>query len=147
MPRALKGRKIIFDTNIYIEAIRLGPAADISQLLLSTIPRMYLSAVVVQELYAGALDPLGERLVATFVSQTERTGRIVVPTYRDWKETGRILGTINRQEPSERTRIPRLVNDVLLALSAVQIGATLCTFNGEDFRLIARYKKFSLEVL
>jgi predicted nucleic acid-binding protein len=147
MPPALKGRKIIFDTNIYIEAIRLGPAADISQLLLSTIPRMYLSAVVVQELYAGALDPLGERLVAAFVSQTERTGRIVIPTYRDWKQTGRILGTINRQEPSERTRIPRLVNDVLVALSAVQIGATLCTFNGEDFRLIARYKKFSLEVL
>jgi predicted nucleic acid-binding protein len=108
---------------------------------------MYLSAVVVQELYAGALDSLGERLAATFVSQTERAGRIVTPTYQDWKETGRILGTINRQEPSERTRIPRLVNDVLLALSAVQIGATLCTFNGEDFRLIARYKKFSLQVL
>jgi predicted nucleic acid-binding protein len=119
MPPALKGRK-----------------------LLSSIPRMYLSAVVVHELYAGALDALGERLVATFVSQTERTGRIVIPTYRDWKETGRILGTINRQEPAERTRMSRLVNDVLLALSAVQIGATLCTFNGEDFRLIARYKNF-----
>jgi predicted nucleic acid-binding protein len=85
--------------------------------------------------------------VARFVSQTERTGRIVVPAYRDWKETGRILGTINRQEPAQRSRIPRLVNDVLLALSARQIGATLYTFNGEDFRLIARYKKFSLEVL
>jgi predicted nucleic acid-binding protein len=147
MPRALKGRKVLFDTNVYIEAIRLGLAADLSQLLLSTIPRMYLSAVVVQELYAGALDPLGERLVATFVSQTERTGRIVIPTYRDWKETGRISGRINRQQPAERSRIPRLVNDILLALSAVQIGATLCTFNGKDFRLIARYKKFSLEVL
>jgi predicted nucleic acid-binding protein len=147
MPSALRGRKIIFDTNVYIEAIRLGPAAELSQLLLSSVPRMYLSAVVAQELYAGALDPLGERLVATFVSQTERTGRIIVPTYRDWKEAGRVLGTINRQEPAERTRIPRLVNDVLLALSAVQNGATLCTFNGEDFRLIARYKKFSLEIL
>jgi predicted nucleic acid-binding protein len=115
--------------------------------LLSTVPRMYLSAIVVQELFAGALDALGERLVATFVSQTERTGRIVIPTYRDWKETGRILGRINRQEPAERTRIPRLVSDVLLALSTVQIGATLCSFNGEDFRLIARCKKFSLEVL
>jgi predicted nucleic acid-binding protein len=55
MPAALKGRKSIFDTNVYVEAIRLGPAADISRLLLSTIPRMYLSAVVVQELYTGAL--------------------------------------------------------------------------------------------
>src|SRR2546428_10873450 len=142
-----KGRKLIFDTNIYIEAIRVGPAADTYQLLLSTVLRTYLSAVVVQELYAGTFDAFGERLVARFVSQTERTGRIVVPAYRDWKETGRILGTINRQEPAQRSRIPRLVNDVLLALSARQIGATLYTVNGEDFRLIARYKKFSLEVL
>jgi predicted nucleic acid-binding protein len=147
MIQAPKGRKIIFDTNVYIAAIRLGPTAGVYQCLVSTIPRMYLSAVVVQELYAGTLDVLGERLVATFVSQTERTGRIVIPAYRDWKETGRILGRINRQEPAQRTRIPRLVKDVLLALSALRIGATLCTFNGEDFRLIARYKKFALEVL
>ena len=144
---APQGRKLIFDTNIYIEAIRVGPGADTYQLLLSTIPRTYLSAVVVQELYAGTSDAFGERLVARFVSQTERTGRSVIPAYRDWKKTGRILGTINRQEPAQRSRIPRLANDVLLALSARQIGATLYTFNGEDFRLIARYKKFSLEVL
>jgi len=81
-----KGRKIIFDTfdtNVYIAAIRLGPTADVYQCLVSTIPRMDLSAVVVQELYGGTLDVLGERLVATFVSQTERTGRIVIPAYRD----------------------------------------------------------------
>jgi len=39
------------------------------------------------------------------------------------------------------------VNDVLLALNAVQTGATLFIFDGEDFRLIACYKKFSLEIL
>ena len=40
-----------------------------------------------------------------------------------------------------------LVNDVLLAMTAVQIGATLFTCNGEDFRLIARHTKFPLEIL
>jgi predicted nucleic acid-binding protein len=144
---APKARKIIFDTNVYISAIRLGPTSAIYQRLLSTIPRTYLSAVVVQELYAGTLDALGERLVAVFVLQTERTGRIVVPAYRDWKEAGRILGAINRQEPDQRTRISRLVNDVLLALCALRSGAMLCMFNEEDFRLTARYRKFSLEVL
>ncbi|MGH8068268.1 MAG: type II toxin-antitoxin system VapC family toxin [Candidatus Entotheonellia bacterium] len=96
MIQAPKGGKIIFDTNVDIAAIRLGPTADIYQRLLSTIPRMYLSAVVVQELYAGTLDALDERLVAAFVSQTERTWRVVIPAYRDWKETGRILGRINQ---------------------------------------------------
>ena len=85
--------------------------------------------------------------MAQFVRQTEKTGRIVIPTYQDWKETGSILARINRQEPAQRTRIPRLVNDALLAMSAIQIGATLYTLNGEDFRLIARYKKFPLEIL
>jgi len=72
-----RGRKILFDTNVYIEAIQSGPATDIYHLLLTTIPRMYLSAVVVQELYASALDTVGERLVARFVRQTERTGQLV----------------------------------------------------------------------
>jgi predicted nucleic acid-binding protein len=103
--------------------------------------------VVVQELYTGALDPFGERLVNAFVRQTEKTGRVVIPTYRNWKQTGRILAEISRQEPNQRSRIPRLTNDALLAMSVIQIGATLYTFNGEDFRLIARYKEFSLEIL
>lgn len=70
-----------------------------------------------------------------------------MPTYRDWKEAGRILARINRQQPAERARTGRLVSDVLLAMSAVQIGAKLYTFNGEDFRLIARYRQLSLETL
>lgn len=142
-----KGRKIIFDTNVYIEAIQGGLEADTYQLLLAALPRTYLSAVVAQELDTGALDPFGERLVELFVRQTEKTGRMVIPTYRDWKQTGKILAQISRQEPNQRSRIPRLVNDVLLAMCALQIGATLFTFNGRDFSLIARYKKFSLQVL
>ena len=109
---------MLFDTNVYIEAIQSGPATDVYHLLLTTIPRTYVSAVVVQELYAGALDAVGERLVARFVRQTERTGRVVIPTYRDWSEAGHVLARINRQEPAQRTRLARLVNDVLLAMCA-----------------------------
>jgi len=147
MSRLPRASKVIFDTNVYIKAIHGSPEDDTYQLLLSTLPRTYLSAIVVQELYAGALDAFGARLVDKFVLQTERTGRIVVPTYRDWKEAGRILARINRQQPAERARTGRLVSDVLLAMSAVQIGAKLYTFNGEDFRLIARYRQLSLETL
>lgn len=147
MIRPPKGRNILFDTNVYIEAIQVGPEAAAYQLLLSLLPRTYLSAIVVQELYAGTSDAFGERLVSGFVEHTERTGRIVIPTYRDWEETGRILARIGRREPGQRSRIPRLVNDVLLAMSALHIGATVFTFDREDLELIARYKKFSLEIL
>jgi tRNA(fMet)-specific endonuclease VapC len=142
-----RGRRLLFDTNVYIEAIQSGPVADVYHLLLTTIPRTYVSAVVVQELYAGALDTVGERLVARFVRQTERTGLVVIPTYRDWSEAGHVLARINRQEPAQRSRLARLVNDVLLAMCARQIGATLYTFNREDFTLIARYKPFSFVLL
>jgi len=145
--RPLPARKVVFDTNVYIEAIQGGPQAQAYQLLLATLPRTYLSAVVVQELITGAVDAVGERLVGRFIQRTERTGRVVTPTYADWKETGRVLARISRREPGQRTRIPRLVNDVLLALSARQIGATLYTFNREDFTLIVRYTRFALEVL
>lgn len=147
MIQPLKARKLLFDTSVYIEAIRLGSEADTYHLLSSALPRTYLSAIVVQELYAGALDAIGLRLVDRFIGQTERTERIVSPTYQDWKETGRILGGIARQQPAQRTRIPTLVNDVLLVMTTIQIGATLFTFNAEDFRLIARYKQFSVEIL
>ena len=147
MIRPLPARKVVFDTNVYIEAIQGGPQAQAYQLLLATLPRTYLSAVVVQELITGAVDAVGERLVGRFIQRTERTGRVVTPTYADWKETGRVLARISRREPGQRTRIPRLVNDVLLALSARQIGATLYTFNREDFTLIVRYTRFALEVL
>jgi len=85
--------------------------------------------------------------VDKFVRQTEKTGRIVSPTFWDWKETGRILAEIGRHEPAQRTRIHRLVNDVLLAMTAIQIGATLITWNRDDFALIRRYKRFFLEIL
>ena len=72
---------------------------------------------------------------------------MIIPTYGDWKEAGRVLARIRRREPAERSRIPRLVNDVLLALSARQIGAMLYTFDSQDFTLIARYTRFALEIL
>jgi len=140
-------RKLVFDTNVYIEAIQGGPQAQAYQLILAALPRTYLSAVVVEELITGAVDAVGERLVGRFIQRTEQTGRVVTPTYADWKEAGRVLARISRREPGQRTRIPRLVNDVLLVLSARQIAATLYTFNREDFTLIAGYTRFALEVL
>jgi predicted nucleic acid-binding protein len=147
MIRPPNAKKVVFDTNVYIAAIQGGPDARASQLLLAALPRTYLSAVVGQELLTGAADTVGERLVERFVQRTEQTGRVITPTYEEWKEAGRVLARIRRREPAQRSRISRLVNDTLLALSARQIGATLYTFDRDDFTLIARYTRFALEML
>lgn len=47
----------------------------------------------------------------------------------------------------QEVRRASLVNDVLIALTARQLGATLCTADDEDFRAIRRVRDFSLEVV
>ena len=138
-------RKVIYDTNIYIGAIRGGARSSEFGLLCRSLPFTYLCSVVSAELYAGAIDSVAMRLTAPFVLMSERVGRVVTPTHRSWNQAGRILGKIRKQEPQFQSKFPALFNDVLIVLSALQIGATIQTKNVEDFRLIGRYRRFDFE--
>lgn len=141
------GRKVIYDTNVYIRAIHGRSANKEYDLLLSSLPFTFLSSVVSGELYAGAMDSIGTRLIHHFVSQSERVGRIVTPTHGSWNEAGRILARISKEEPEYRSKLPALFNDTLIALCALQIGATVCTKDEEDFELIRRHKRLDLQVI
>lgn len=77
----------------------------------------------------------------------EKAGRLVAPTFQDWKEAGRVIAQITRKEPGRKTKIQQMLNDILLALGTRRIGADLFTFNRADFELIRRHKPFSLKVL
>jgi predicted nucleic acid-binding protein len=77
---------------------------------------------------------------------SERVGRVVTPSHGSWKEAGRILGKISKSEPQFRTKLPALFNDALIALSAIQIGAAVCTRDKEDFELLRHYLRFRLEL-
>ena len=107
----------------------------------------HLSSVVVEELYAGALDGRAIRLVERYVGALERAGRLVNPTFEDWKEAGRLIARITREEPGRKAKLQQMLNDTLLALSARRIGAELFTFNRDDFKLIHRYRSFTLRIL
>jgi predicted nucleic acid-binding protein len=140
-------RKVVYDTNIYIRAIRRRPRSAEYELLLGSLPLTYLSSVVSAELNVGAVDSTGIKLVREFVSLSERVGRIVTPTHGSWKEAGRILGKIRTGEPKYRSKLSALFNDVLIVLCAVQIGDIVRTRDKEDFQLIRRYRKFDLELV
>jgi len=77
----------------------------------------------------------------------ERTGRIVSPAFDDWVGASEIVTAIEGRDRGWRTKLPALLNDILIALCARRIGATLITYNGDDFRLIRRHRAFSLRVL
>jgi predicted nucleic acid-binding protein len=99
------------------------------------------------ELRVNALDDRTRRLVQEWVGPMERTGRVVTPTFSAWLEAADIVARIFDRDRSWRSKLPALLNDVLIVLCARQVGATVMTYNAQDFRLIRRHKPFSLRVL
>jgi len=71
----------------------------------------------------------------------------VTPGHNHWKDAGAILAEILHSRPNLKSKLPPLVNDCLLALSARSLGATLYTRNRDDFTLLQSRRSFSLVVL
>ena len=140
--------KYLLDTNVYLGAARSEVERNrFRQTFYPLLPATYLSSIVAYELYVNARDGRTRNLLAEFIRPMERTGRIVNPTFDDWVEAAAIIITIEEKERSWRSKLPALLNDILISLCARRIGATLLTYNKDDFRLIRRHKDFSLRVL
>ena len=138
-------RWLVFDTSVYIAAIRSGPSSPALLVLQDDLPRTYLASVVAAELRAGSTTESARRAVHEFTGWADRVGRVVTPGASDWERAGDVLGRIRKTEPRLRSKVPTLWNDVLIALSARQIGATLVTRNVADFERLRRYVRFELE--
>ena len=137
--------KHLIDTDLYIDLIQSGKTLPIiRELYQKETPGIYFSSVVAQELLAGARSAAGKRHVEILIAPFERTGRIVTPAHRHWKEAGDVLARALELRPDLKTKLPSLVNDCLLALSARSIGATLYTRNRDDFVLLRQIRQFSL---
>jgi predicted nucleic acid-binding protein len=137
--------KHVIDTDHYIDLIQSGRTLPIiRELYEKETPGIYFSSVVAQELLAGARSLAGRRHIETLLRPFEKAGRVVTPTHRDWKETGNILTRILELRPDLKSKLPALVNDCLLALSARAIGARLYTRNRADFMLLQKVRHFFL---
>ena len=139
------GRWLVFDTNVYVVALREGAGGHASELLRRLVPRTYLAAVVSAELHAGALDDVGREAVRGLAEPFLRLGRVVTPDAGAWDRVGDVLAEAWRRQPQLRDRLSALWNDALIALSARQIGATVVTQNVRDFALLRRYARFEFE--
>jgi predicted nucleic acid-binding protein len=140
--------KHLIDTDLYIDLIQSGTKhAFIRGLYDRETPGIYFSSVVVQELLAGARSSAGQRRVEILFRPFERVGRVVTPSHNHWKDAGNVLAQVLRERPDLKDRLPALVNDCLLALSARSLGATLYTRNRDDFMLLQTRRSFSLVVV
>ena len=131
--------KYALDTNIFIDGFRSEDAqAHILAFLNRVLPFMYLSAVVMQELAAGARTPRAAREVEQGVFEPfERRRRVFAPSGAAFNESGRVMATLATREGWQLLdEKPSLLNDALIAVSCREQGVTLITKDG-DFKRLA----------
>jgi len=107
----------------------------------------YLSVVVMLELYAGAFSPRDRRVVGNVVAAFDRADRLLVPSRGVYEDAGHVLRALQRLRGYQVARSGSLVNDVLIALSARSIGATVVTNTARDFAAIRDIRPFKLTVV
>lgn len=136
--------KYIVDSDLYIELIRTGRYHDIiAEIYIRETPNIYFSSVVAQELLSGVINEAGRKSVETVLNPFEKAGRIVTPGYTVWKETGNILSKLRYKKPHLKSKLPHMINDALIAMTARSIGATVVTLNSSDFEAIKSVRNFS----
>jgi len=137
-------RRLVIDTNVYIDWLNKGRHEDV---LFQHDAVKYLSAVVLMELRAGAVLRSDRRLVQRLETAFERAGRILAPSKGLFAEAG---DTLRRLQIEARYNVGgsrSIANDVLIALSARSIGATVVTQNERDYRAIERIRSFRLTIV
>ena len=124
--------KVVFDSNIYISWIREHKNAD---LLLDVGTQKYLSCYVLMELWAGAITKKGVRVVEKLQKPYLKANRVIELRTDNFITAGQLLSDVPKKQRS-RLHDAGFINDVLIAVSAVAIGATLYTMNKADFTII-----------
>jgi predicted nucleic acid-binding protein len=135
--------KYALDTNIFIDAFR-DPTAEATLLrfLEGALPFTFLSAVVMQDLAAGARTSVQTRELDRAVFRPfVRRQRVFTPTADAFIQSGRLLAAVAAREgwPAVHDN-PSLLNDALLATSCRERGITLIT-SDTDFDRFAPFMK------
>ena len=135
--------KLLLDTSIYIPFINKGitnPTLDLGP----DRSLLFMSAVVLEELYAGAHDPSSVKLLDKLYDVFISANRLVVPDGRDWQKAGKIIAQLERKYGFEENYLARISHDILIALCARRIGATVVTKNTKDYLRIREFVDYRL---
>jgi len=138
-------RPVLFDSSVYVAALRSGPNAAVARIRRAENAPVWLSSVVLLELYAGS-GPGDRRAVERLERDFDRLRRILVPNLTDWTQAGKVLRQIATKYGYERIGQGRLTNDALIAMSAARRGITVVTANEKDFAKLAEIRPFFWEL-
>lgn len=136
--RSVKTTKFaLLDTTIYTENFRSG---RFTFRLVQSPLVIRCSSVVLHELLRGARTTTERK----FVLDLSRRCQVLTPTEQQWLKAAEILGRLRQREGYGATKLRELAFDVLIALSAWSIGASVITTNHADFLAIQRELPFHL---
>jgi predicted nucleic acid-binding protein len=121
--------KAVYDTCLYVDLLR-----DSSRLTLFNDRKMvrFLSPIVLMELLAGVRTTRQKRAVHSLLDPYSRANRLIPLNSRVYFKAGECLARIGEFHLG-------LSHDILIALSALSIGAVLFTSNKKDFSRIGKY--------
>jgi predicted nucleic acid-binding protein len=136
----------LFDTSVYISELRRDDQAILALRNLGQDGPLWLSSVVLAELYAGA--GIRERRAITRLEENfTALNRVAVPNLNDWAEAGRTLARLTGKYHYESIGRTRLLNDALIAISARRLGICVFTENERDYRRIAEFRPFQWKAI
>jgi predicted nucleic acid-binding protein len=139
-------QSVLFDASLYISALRRGDDATLAGTYLTDDTPVWLSSVVLEELYAGA-KAKDRHVVEQLEKGFERLGRILVPNLQDWIQAGRTLASLGAKYGYEHIGRGRLTNDALIAASAGRRDIQIVTTNRKDFSRLAEIRSFRWKLI
>ena len=125
---------MLFDSSVYITALRAGSESAIVLHRWVKESPLWLSSVVPEELYAGA-SSTDRRKLEKLERDFEKANRVLIPNLSDWTFAGKILATVAQKHGYEKIGKARLINDALIATSADRNGISVFTTNPRDLAL------------
>ncbi len=139
-------RSALFDTSIYVAALRSGNEGVLTIRRLDSGSVVWLSSVVLEELYAGAGTD-SRHAVERLERDFNAAKRVLVPNLGDWTDAGRLLSRLATKYDYEQIGQGRMTNDALIATSAGRLGVSVITTNARDFKKLAEFHPFLWQVM
>jgi predicted nucleic acid-binding protein len=127
---------VLLDTNVFVDYLRAGRHADWVTGRVGEIIR-FLSSVVLMELRLGADTPRRKRAVDR-ITAAFPGGRVIAPTPELFDRAGLLFRRVYGDLSGHPDRLGP-INDLLIALTAWQIGATIVTSNHDEFNRITAH--------
>lgn len=117
------------DTSVWIDLLRKNVGRDFLRQALRA-RTVFLCSVVAYELYLGARTVEDKRDLDSILHALTAANLTVNPTLHDWSTAGVLLERYGRLHGSIDPHVH--LNDLLIVLSAAEIGAAVVTWNVKD---------------